>query len=277
MQTMVIQGTEIQIKEYMGRRVVTFKDIDTVHQRPLGTASRNFRENRERFISGVDFFKVNQPDEIRRLGITRPQGGTPSETTLITESGYLMLVKSFTDDLAWKVQRELVDTYFRVRADINLETGTVSTSEPISVIDTDKLIRCAEIMAGCLEGNRPYVLNILKNIIPGVKEQQIAVVPVQAENGNVEEIPDVSEKTVVKKCVVKQGVPIDISKMLSEMNSQNVMVRELAERANVSPATIGGWIAGVHEPVLQNRINVCVALGKDKDFLTPKRTRRVQK
>lgn len=202
MQAMVIQGTEIQIKEYMGRRVVTFKDIDTVHQRPLGTASRNFRENRERFISGIDFYKVNQPDEIRRLGITRPQGGTPSETTLITESGYLMLVKSFTDDLAWKVQ---------------------------------------------------------------------------AENGNVEEIPDVSEKTVVKKCVVKQGVPIDISKMLSEMNSQNVTVRELAERANVSPATIGGWIAGVHEPVLQNRINVCVALGKDKDFLTPKRTRRVQK
>ena len=33
---------------------------------------------------------------------------------LITESGYLMLVKSLTDDLAWTVQRELVNNYFRV-------------------------------------------------------------------------------------------------------------------------------------------------------------------
>ncbi|MBS6504229.1 MAG: ORF6C domain-containing protein, partial [Clostridium sp.] len=34
---------------------------------------------------------------------------------LITESGYLMLVKSLQDDLAWKVQRELVNNYFRVK------------------------------------------------------------------------------------------------------------------------------------------------------------------
>lgn len=105
---MIVQGTALQIKEYRGKRVVTFKDIDTVHKRPEGTASRNFRENRQRFISGVDFYKITQPDEIRRLGITRPQGGTPNEVTLMTETGYLMLVKSFTDDLAWKVQRELV-------------------------------------------------------------------------------------------------------------------------------------------------------------------------
>lgn len=32
---------------------------------------------------------------------------------VITESGYMMLVKSFTDDLAWEVQRMLVNTYFQ--------------------------------------------------------------------------------------------------------------------------------------------------------------------
>ena len=46
MQQMQIQGTEIQIKEYQGNRVVTLKDIDAVHQRPTGTASRNFNQNR---------------------------------------------------------------------------------------------------------------------------------------------------------------------------------------------------------------------------------------
>lgn len=33
METMMIQGTQIQIKEYMGQRVVTLRDVDTVHQR----------------------------------------------------------------------------------------------------------------------------------------------------------------------------------------------------------------------------------------------------
>lgn len=82
---------------FVGKRVVTFKDIDTVHKRPDGTASRNFRENRQRFISGVDFYSVEiTNDEFRRqFGISKNAGRT---ITLITETGYLMLVKSFTDD-----------------------------------------------------------------------------------------------------------------------------------------------------------------------------------
>lgn len=111
----VVNNVSLSVKEWDGKRVVTFKDIDAVHSRPEGTAKRNFRSNREHFIQNEDFFILNQQDEIRSLGIQRPQGGTPESVTLITESGYLMLVKSFTDDLAWKVQRELVNGYFRAK------------------------------------------------------------------------------------------------------------------------------------------------------------------
>lgn len=110
-----IGSSSLQTKEYRNLRVVTFKDVDTVHERADGTASRNFRANRERFIEGEDYFELNQPDEIRRLGLSRPQGGVPDKVILLTESGYLMLVKSFTDDLAWKVQRQLVKSYFRAK------------------------------------------------------------------------------------------------------------------------------------------------------------------
>lgn len=111
-----INNTEILVKEFSGQRVVTFKEIDAVHGRPDGTARKRFNDNRDHFIEGEDFFVLNQPSEIRTLGIQRPQGGTPESVTLITESGYLMLVKSFTDDLAWKVQRELVKGYFRAKS-----------------------------------------------------------------------------------------------------------------------------------------------------------------
>lgn len=113
MNEVTVNQTPLSVKEYDGKRVVTFKDIDAVHGRPDGTAGRNFRDNKERFIEGEDFFKVCA-DEIRRDKIFDISPKVHEDVTLITESGYLMLVKSFTDDLAWKVQRELVNSYFRV-------------------------------------------------------------------------------------------------------------------------------------------------------------------
>ena len=110
----LINNIPLRIKEYNGHRVVTFRDIDTVHNRPEGTASRNFRKNRERFIKNEDYFILElTTDEIRRqFGAGKNAGRT---MILLTESGYLMLVKSFTDELAWSVQRQLVNTYFRVQ------------------------------------------------------------------------------------------------------------------------------------------------------------------
>ena len=111
----LINGNYMAIKEYNSQRVVTFKDIDTVHGRPEGTARRNFNQNKQRFIEGVDFFVVKpsdvQTNEFRTSEINN------RGTTLITESGYLMLVKSFTDDLSWTVQRELVNIYFKTRTE----------------------------------------------------------------------------------------------------------------------------------------------------------------
>lgn len=112
LKTITINNTDISVKEYRGKRVVTLKEIDQCHGRPDGTASRNFRNNRQHFVEGEDYFIVKpsdiQNDEIRRTEINN------RGTVLITESGYLMLVKSFTDDLAWDVQRQLVNSYFKV-------------------------------------------------------------------------------------------------------------------------------------------------------------------
>lgn len=111
----LINGNYMAIKEYNLQRVVTFKDIDTVHGRPEGTARRNFNQNKQRFIEGVDFFKIT-PNEFR-TAFGNMDKRQQNDVTLITESGYLMLVKSFTDDLSWTVQRELVNIYFKTRTE----------------------------------------------------------------------------------------------------------------------------------------------------------------
>lgn len=111
-----IGNSEIQVKEYQGIRVVTFKDVDAAHERPDGTARKRFNDNRDHFIECEDYFKVKCGDVRPFFGQTPPNGFNPDAALiLLTESGYLMLVKSFTDDLAWKVQRQLVNTYFRAK------------------------------------------------------------------------------------------------------------------------------------------------------------------
>lgn len=110
-----IENTEIQIREYNGERVVTFKDIDAVHGNKSGTAKRNFTRNKKHFIENEDFIvatrDISKRDNLSLLNIDVPTRGI----TLLTESGYLLIAKSFTDDLSWKVQRQLVNAYFKVR------------------------------------------------------------------------------------------------------------------------------------------------------------------
>lgn len=106
-----VGNSEVAVKEFKGQRVVTFKDIDTVHERPEGTAKRNFSENRQRFVYGEDFFLL-KPSDVEKYDLCTfeiPNRGL----TVMTESGYLMLVKSLMDDLSWKVQRQLVSSYFK--------------------------------------------------------------------------------------------------------------------------------------------------------------------
>ena len=108
-ESVYICGHDLTVKEYQNQRVMTLEDIDILHERPMGTAQRNFKYNRKRFLKGIDYYFI-RGDEFRPLGIDSNFGGY-----LLTESGYLMLVKSFRDERAWEVQRHLVNAYFRGR------------------------------------------------------------------------------------------------------------------------------------------------------------------
>ncbi len=73
----------------------------------------------QRFVQGEDFFELTA-DEIHRQSLKHVFAARTAKAMLLTESGYLMLVKSFTDDLAWQVQRELIKSYFRAQPTSNI-------------------------------------------------------------------------------------------------------------------------------------------------------------
>lgn len=116
MNTVCIVEQPLEVKEWNGQRVITFKDVDRVHQRKDGTAIKNFKNNRKHFISNIDYFQITRKEFGVNFSPNSKLEGNPNLTViLLTESGYLMLAKSLTDDLAWDVQRALVNNYFRGR------------------------------------------------------------------------------------------------------------------------------------------------------------------
>lgn len=113
MDNITVNNCTVEIRQYNGQKVLTFKDIDLAHGRPEGTARKRFNDNKEHFIEGVDYFLV-KPSDVQ-MSEFRTSEINNRGTTLVTESGYLMIVKSFTDDLSWDVQRFLVNSYFRAK------------------------------------------------------------------------------------------------------------------------------------------------------------------
>lgn len=110
--SITVQNSRMPLVEYQGQRVVTFAMVDEAHQRPAGTAKAAFSRNRVRFTEGRHFFTLTgdvlRTQLFRRLFPARTRKGI-----LITEMGYLLLVKPFNDNLSWLIQEELVSTYFR--------------------------------------------------------------------------------------------------------------------------------------------------------------------
>lgn len=113
MNSISINNNSIERKLYNNQPVVTFKDIDLVHERVSGTARRNFYKNQKHFIENEDYYLVTV--ENAKCTNFVHSNLPPKGQYIFTESGYLMLVKSFTDDLAWEVQRQLVNSYFRLK------------------------------------------------------------------------------------------------------------------------------------------------------------------
>lgn len=152
--TVSVSGTALPYIEYQGQPAVTFAMIDAAHQRPQGTAKRNFRSNKRHLIEGEDFYVADS----KSLDEIRPSypGLFPTMATsmfFFTETGYLMIVKSFTDDLAWQVQRQLVKSYFRVKGAMQ-PTAAEPIPTPIDHRQREQLANAANAVFQNFNGMR---------------------------------------------------------------------------------------------------------------------------
>ena len=124
MELVTIGEKQVEKLEYMGQPVMTLKMVDEVHDRNSGTARYNFNSNKKHFGEGKHYF-VGNSHEAKALGVLAPRG-----ITLLTESGYLKLVRTFGDDKAWDVQDKLIDCYFHVKQEQQETRQAAAEPEP---------------------------------------------------------------------------------------------------------------------------------------------------
>jgi len=116
-----VNGRAIERIEYQGTPVVTLPMVDDLHERKKNTSGQAFRRHKKRMIAREDYFEVPfeewKPLLVNHDMINQKRGGHNGSMIFLTETGYLMLVKVFDDDLSWTVQRALVRNYFAARPD----------------------------------------------------------------------------------------------------------------------------------------------------------------
>jgi len=164
-----IEGRSIERIEYKNQPVITFKMIDELHQRSDGAARKAFNNHKEKFIEGEDYFEVPYEEWSGIPAVNNIHSSNQHNSLIFpTESGYLMIAKTFNDNLAWKVQRELVQRYFIVEKLINaVDTGALTRPAKITMTFLAREYKGALRLAKTfgLEGNQAVLSanRVIKN------------------------------------------------------------------------------------------------------------------
>ena len=129
-----IADKEIELKEYNGERIVTAWDIAKLHERDVKVVNQQMRNNINKFIENEDYFIIARNNIPKSMSLTL-ENNAPNlkEIILFTESGYLLLTKTFTDERSWNIQRQLVKSYFKLKElKEKVESGEIEIKQKIN-------------------------------------------------------------------------------------------------------------------------------------------------
>lgn len=157
---------------YKDEPVVTFPMLEKLHGRSHESIRTNFQRNKERFFDGKDFFQLPYEEWKEVLNPTKSwvqtgendhlkgtkcplQDGSESENSassnhggrrghmiFLTQFGYLKLIKTFNDDLAWDIYIQVVEFYFFSR--VAMGSRRQPNPEYIAWLKEQRMSMCEE-------------------------------------------------------------------------------------------------------------------------------------
>lgn len=201
----------------------------------------------------------------------------------IPESLYYLLAMKASNHKAQKFQRWLaIDVIPSIRRNgMYKETEVREIEVPDNVITTDKFIRCAEIMAGCPDTNKAYVLNILKNVIPSINEMAPTAATIVEVDESKANIPTAIQEPIikVKKAIVPRtgyNIPFNAEKFDDYLFDNKISNADLAGELGCCSDLVRGWRSGTSAPVTYYRKGFCNLWGLSETHFNRRKRRGVK-
>ena len=144
-----------------------------------------------------------------------------------------MLVKSFTDDLAWKVQRQLVNCYFRTKESVNI---AIPELEPLTKVEW---LKVCEYISSCPK----HAYNALMIAVNEIAPKQFDFAEIRNESFG-------------------QGQNSDnFSKILREtLKNKKMSQNELSRRTGINKSSISQYVNDKHLPQAPAHMKICETL-----------------
>lgn len=178
---------------------------------------------------------------------------TPRGMTIINESGLYSLILGSKLDSARRFKHWVTS---EVLPSIRKTGAYVQQEIKVPDVSPELIVRCAEIISASSTDKIPYVLEILKHIIPDIGNS------VSAE---VTKAPRLSQAGYT--------VPFNGGKLLDVLNARNMSIAEFARLVGIKSDRIYEYCDGRRKPGTEIRNKMCAALELPEGYFT-KRTRR---
>ena len=132
-----------------GKKSMLVSDIARIHHQPLKEINRRINNNRKQFIDGVDVVDLlsgSEPlrkfaEENNLIGSNRTQ-----HVYMLSERGYLKLLKIMDDDKAWDIYNDIVDNYFNMRVAIKENKPAIVNQERLAIMKDNSATRRANML-----------------------------------------------------------------------------------------------------------------------------------
>jgi hypothetical protein len=88
------------IEKKTEQRLLSFKEIDSLHQQPKGTAFRAFKLRQQGLVEGEHYYYLPAETHTAEIDSLRRAGRIYESTVnvvLVTEAGYVLLRQALTD------------------------------------------------------------------------------------------------------------------------------------------------------------------------------------
>ena len=132
-----------------GKKCMLVKDIAKIHNQPVGKINERINSNKNHFREGIDVINIKSvipQKDIEKMGFTQNALNRLKYIYLLSERGYLKLVKLLEDDKAWDIYEDLVDNYFNMRAAIESDNKAILRNKRLAIMEENTKTRQAELM-----------------------------------------------------------------------------------------------------------------------------------